>query len=189
MENTYKLIEIDGQKMVVELRTEKNETDYYVNGERINRFKLLALASRCENEKDAWNLLHIASMLYRGLGDSTFNILYGDVAFNITREFTKTEFYYQRLFIENVKKIFGENASIAENKNDSKNIPDAWITINSEKIPVEVKLSDFNMKALKQLERYINAYSCKKGVAVAKSCSIVLPNNIMFVPFSMFTDK
>lgn len=92
----------------------------------------------------------------------------------------KNEYHYQLLFKQYASKIF-HNCRIIHKKTDPHNQPDAWVEINGEEIPVEVKLADFNKSALKQLNRYMLAFKCYKGIAVARTLSIELPKNIIFV--------
>ena len=53
------------------------------------------------------------------------------------------------------------------------------------KIPVEVKVHDFNNSDLRQLNRYIKAFNCKEGIAIAPKVKegVVIPQNISFVKF------
>lgn len=147
----------------------------------IDRFELLSVAYKCEKENDAWEAMKVASILFHPLDDITFNTLYGITARAIAEKFDKNEYYYQRLFKEKYSKIrIGE---IIEVKDDGENIPDAWVNRNGINIPVEVKVSDFDKKALKQLNRYIKAYNCETGIAVARNLSVDLPTNIEFISF------
>ena len=166
---------------------EKNELEIYIDGEHIDRFHMLALALNADSEDSAWLILRNASILYHHLGDVVFNELYGAVAEKIARNFDfKNEFYYQDLFKEKAEQLgYGK---IVSHKDNPKHKPDAWINRNDELIPVECKLHDFDAKALKQLTRYMTFYHAEHGIAVARELTVLLPENIEFVPFSAFTN-
>lgn len=72
-------------------------------------------------------------------------------------------------------------AKVIQKKHDGKNIPDAWIKLNGEEIPVEVKFQYFNEKAMNQLNRYVKAYKCNRGVAVGRELTADLPEGYIFV--------
>lgn len=163
-----------------------------VNGTVIDKFELLAIANDSDNEKDAWETMNIVSIIFHPDNDPTFNSLYGAVAMSIVNRFKRNEFYYQELFKKHYPKIF--NGKIIKRNNDGKNIPDVWVKENGKEIPVEVKLCKFDKKALMQLQRYMEAYKCDKGYAVARELSVDLPSNIRFLPFEILeilenTDK
>lgn len=92
----------------------------------------------------------------------------------------KDEYYYQKLFNDKCEIIL-DGVKLIKKKSIYGHYPDAWVKIGVEEIPVEVKLNDFDKKALKQLERYINVYNKKKGIAVGRKLSVELPHNIAFV--------
>lgn len=92
----------------------------------------------------------------------------------------KDEFYYQDLFKKHYKS-FLPLTELVERKNNPKHHPDAWLKENGEYIPVEVKLEKFGARALKQLNRYMEFYDCKNGIAVADELTVELPDNIQFV--------
>ena len=168
----------------VVLSYEKSERGYefYVNNVKLDRFDLLALACRCEDKNEAWELMNLASRLYHPQDDEVFNVLYGAVAMEITRNNDTNEFYYQKLFKDNVKLILGKQYKLLKNKkNNPHHIPDAWVEMNGEEIPVEVKRGCFDKKALRQLKRYMFVYQSKQGIAVAKELTVDLPENIIFV--------
>ena len=84
-------------------------------------------------------------------------------------------------FRSNFKKLLGDSWKIVRRKNDSKNIPDFWLSDGHEFVPVECKLHKFDSHALRQLERYIRHYKCNSGLAVAESLEIELPAHIGFI--------
>lgn len=172
---------------ILQLREENNEREFYFNGIHVDRFKMLAMAERTDDKETAWDILNIASILYHPRQDTTFNTLYGIVAMHIAQKYHEDEFTYQNLFKNNCEKCgFGR---IANHKNDGRNIPDAWVEKDGELIPVEVKFSDFNKKALKQLQRYMDAYKTNHGYAVARNLTVDLPDSVTFIPFSAFDES
>lgn len=109
----------------------------------------------------------------------SFSIIAARLMFENIRETSKNEFYYQKLFKEKCESLgYGKPTT---RKSNLKDIPDAWVERNGEKIPVEVKLRDFNESALDQLLRYISSYKAKRGIAVGEKLTVELPANIEFV--------
>lgn len=99
--------------------------------------------------------------------------------FENVKETWKNEFHYQNLFKEKCESLgYGKLITV---KSNLKDIPDAWVERNGEKIPVEVKLRNFNESALDQLLRYISSYNAKRGIAVGEKLTVELPENIEFV--------
>lgn len=90
------------------------------------------------------------------------------------------EYSLQNAFKECADKVIG-GSKVIKGPYDRHNIPDAWLEINGEKIPVEVKLNAFNQKAIDQLNRYVSAFGSKYGVAVARELTCELPKNYIFV--------
>lgn len=166
-----------------------NKIEYFVNEQKIDRFELLALALNQESKKEAWEVMNIASQLYHIQDDDVFNTLYGAVAMDITRRWNVNEYTIQYEFKKNIDKIFDKKAKIIEKKNNSKHIPDVWIEMEKEEIPVEVKLNEFDAKALKQLKRYMNFYKCRKGIAVGTKYTANKEKNVIFIPIDSFYKK
>lgn len=104
-----------GQVRVIE---RNNTKTLLIDDEEIDKFKLLALASKIgiEDEETAFNLLNIASMLYHPEDDFAFNELYGAVATEIVRNNIKREADIHCKFNKNVNKIFGANAKVVKIK-------------------------------------------------------------------------
>lgn len=90
-----------------------------------------------------------------------------------------TEFDIQEMFKFVANKCHG--LEILDKGNNGRDIPDVWVKQDYEPIPVEVKLKDFNKKALRQLQRYMDRYMCERGIAVAEKLTTQLPENIEFV--------
>lgn len=155
------------------------QTEYLVNGTVLDRFKLLALAVDAETEEEAWEILHVASILFHPLDDPYFNSLYTASVTEVVWSHRKNEFTYQDMFKRNYSKI--GKGKVVNLKTDGHNIPDAWIRRGDYILPVEVKLNGFDDKALKQLERYMKVYKCEKGIAVGRTLNVKLPRNIEFV--------
>ena len=59
--------------------------------------------------------------------------------------------------------------------------PDFMIQLNGEAIPVEIKRDKFIGSSLRQLQGYIKAYGCTKGIAVAPILDCELPSNVTFI--------
>ncbi|RVC47605.1 hypothetical protein EN781_00265 [Mesorhizobium sp. M4A.F.Ca.ET.090.04.2.1] len=62
-----------------------------------------------------------------------------------------------------------------------RNIPDGFVEWKRRECPVEVKLTVFDDRALKQLHRYMTVYDAEMGIAVAPKLKCELPANIHFV--------
>lgn len=88
-------------------------------------------------------------------------------------------------FDNHYKDVLGDEYSLITVKNDPKNIPDRWLSYKGEHIPVECKRGSFDSKALAQLERYMDFYMSRQGVAVGKDCTCDLPKNITFIRHSV----
>jgi len=97
-----------------------------------------------------------------------------------------TEMDMQASFRARINEFLPE-AEIIEKKSRSKHIPDLWVMIDKEEIPVEMKLKGFNIKALEQLQRYMFFYKCKRGIAVAQTLDCEIPGNITFIKFDLST--
>lgn len=180
-----KRIILEKNNLLVECGESERGIEYYFNNKKIDRFDLLACAARAKSKEEAWECLHLASILFHPQDDETFNILYGEVAMGVTRTFCENEFTIQRIFKENVEKILGsEYHLLKEKKNNPKHIPDAWVTYKGQEIPVEVKYNKFDKKALKQLERYMKVYKSKMGIAIGNDLEVNIPANIRFVSIS-----
>lgn len=91
---------------------------------------------------------------------------------------------YYKIFDDKVKELQDDKISVIWKKNNPKHIPDRWMNIGSNVIPVEFKLHEFNNSALTQLNRYINFYNCEYGIAIGSELTIGLPNNIWFISLS-----
>ena len=133
-------------------------------------------------------LIDLAKILSPEL--NKLNFLCHSVTTTIMKNFmdsSTTERDVQLWFIKNVKSIVGDSFEIAELKSNAKNRPDAWLKKEEELIPVEMKLHEFNSKALKQLIRYMNYYKCSSGIAVGKRLDCVLPEGITFVKYDLLS--
>lgn len=84
---------------------------------------------------------------------------------------------------------FIPGAELVHKKSDGINIPDAWVLVNGELCPVEIKRGTATHKAVSQLLRYIQSYQCKKGFLVAQdiTASITGEMGITFVQISANT--
>lgn len=102
---------------------------------------------------------------------------------NLADTFPKERDYY-KIFDDKIKELQDDKISVIGKKNNPKHIPDRWMNICSNVIPVEFKLREFNTSALTQLNRYINFYNCEYGIAIGSELTIELPNNIWFISLS-----
>ena len=86
-------------------------------------------------------------------------------------------------FRKNIKSVLGTDYKLLIRENDPKHVPDFWVENNNESIPVEIKLHSFDPRHLKQLQRYMTFYDCKKGIAIANKLNCALPENIEFYAY------
>ena len=107
------------------------------------------------------------------------NAVWENILFNKAK-FKKDEFYYQGLF-RKLYPIMYPGGQIIEKSTDRHNIPDVWVEYKNNKMPVEVKLKNFDKKALDQLQRYMFTFNAKNGIAVAKKLTVYLPEYIEFI--------
>lgn len=101
------------------------------------------------------------------------------------------EFDIHHLFRENYSKIAA--GKVVKVKCDPHNIPDAWVEIAGVRIPVEMKLHNFNQAAIDQLERYIQFYKIPmavfpRGIAVGASLTATLPQDMIFIAIQDLLD-
>jgi len=144
---------------------------------------VLSKAMNCSIEDEAWDTMHDVSKIGHQLDLKEFNDLYEATAEFLTNKFQKSEFYYHSLFNKLASSIIpGCTATLR--KNDGHNFPDSWVKINGREIPVEIKLHNFGEPAVKQLERYMNAYNSGFGIAVGCSLTSSIHDNILFIPIS-----
>jgi hypothetical protein len=117
--------------------------------------------------------------------NNQFDRVYGAVKHQFIRlnqDCSVNEFTIQGLFKEHISEIIPGAKPVTNIKKDFHNKPDAFISFNSNKpIPVEVKLNQFNQKALNQLKRYCKAFKTRKGVAVGSECVVDLPPGFIFI--------
>lgn len=179
--NELQIVEYEGRKMKG-LEIKEIDGRRYVTylGRAIDKYALLSMAVKSSSTKHAWDILDAAE-IYKN--DNVYKSLHYAVSFLVVdREFRNNEFFYHDLFKKTYPLISG--SEIIKIKNDGKNIPDVWVFDRKENIPVEIKRKDFGKNALQQLKRYIKAYNCEHGIAVAERLTVKLPENIKFVPIS-----
>lgn len=159
--------------------------------EQLQRFGLmaayLAMASELANDDFLMSAERMLKAACCDLGGSysnskLFDALYAAVRYYVygCRSDSKNEYYYHYLFNKYAPKII-DRCKIIKGKYNAHNQPDSWIELNGEEIPVEIKYRCFNKSALKQLQRYMTAFDAKKGVAVGRTLTVELPDNIIFV--------
>ena len=152
---------------------------YYLDGKYVDKYMLLAAAYIGDNEDESWEILNAARRVFYPQKDYIFNALYTAVAFGVAQKFQRNEFYYHNLFIQNFSKI--RNGKVVSYLNDNKNIPDVWVEYKNNETPVEIKLHNFNKKALNQLLRYMDCYKAPNGIAVGEKLTVDLPSNVEFI--------
>lgn len=130
------------------------------------------------------DILHFA----RNISDfnNSFSLIYLNTLRDIIDAYPN-EFEYQRLFKKVGTMLCGGEICKFPRENN-RHCPDAWIKKGGEYIPVEVKLGCFNKSALRQLQRYINVYGCKNGIAVGKECTEQLDDNIQFISLTQLEE-
>lgn len=144
---------------------------------------ILSLIVREDDDNSREKLFSLAADLFAGSECVYFWNLYDAIRIydawekNIDRD---NEYSLQSAFKKCADKVI-EGSKVIKGPYDRHNIPDAWLEINGEKIPVEVKLSEFNQKAADQLNRYVSTFGSKYGVAVARELTCELPANYIFV--------
>ena len=101
-------------------------------------------------------------------------------------EWERQEHFLYPVIRKHHKELFGD-CQIIDKKTIDGAIPDFFVSIENQVIPVEVKRDVFDRAALLQLERYVEKYQSKGlGIAVAKELdqSLRLPRGIRFVALS-----
>ena len=93
------------------------------------------------------------------------------------------ETHIQAWFFENIDTLVpgSKRAKVAIDPN---HIPDGFLEINGETVPVEVKLEAFTSSSLSQLKRYMKVYRARHGIAVAKELRCDLPSSVTFIKAS-----
>lgn len=157
--------------------------------EMFRPYRLLAEAMDREYDSIYEARKHLQEIEKEGLDDKIFLTIYEAVFLYVVDGNRTREVDLYTLFQYNYKKLLGENAEIIKFKNDPSHIPDFWVKLDEELIPVEIKLGAFNSTALKQLQRYMNFYKSPKGIAIGESLKTKLPENIMFFPTSSFVRR
>lgn len=160
----------------------------------MDQFKLLGIAAHTLSQitsaseygldsKYLWKWMREVSGFFHPLNSESFNELYMMASEEIVNSTIRNEYYYHDLFKHNISKLM-LGAKIIDRKNNGKDIPDAWVEFKNELIPVEIKVKMFDRRAKAQLERYMNAYKCRYGIAVGKQLTTDLPNNIAYISTS-----
>lgn len=178
---------INLENLQYETKMENGTLYYYINGIKIDKYDLLAAATNELSLERSLEIIDVADHLF-GISpiDYTYFSLRNCVYENIMWEkSSRTELYYQGVFKKHVKEILGNDYELIKKTSDNKNIPDAWVNYNGEMIPVEMKIGDFDDKALRQLFRYIDKYDAKKGIAIGGKLLVEIPENIQFISLSV----
>lgn len=77
-----------------------------------------------------------------------------------------TEFDVHRSFWSRLNELVPGATRAEGPASDGVNIPDGWVLLDGEVIPVEMKRDVFNGAARNQLKRYMTAYGARRGIAV-----------------------
>lgn len=147
----------------------------------------LVVADNRESKNDIADEIANADQLGDALADkgsfrSAYYRLRSAVYYNALREFDFNEYYYQGLFKRYASEVL-PGCKIIKRGNNNKHVPDSWVSIDGEAVPVEVKLGDFDKIAMRQLKRYMDFYKCSQGVAVGARKSVEpWPENVFFIP-------
>lgn len=144
------------------------------------KFDLLALANKQDSSENAWEILRLADKVCK-VDDFVYQQLRDSVARSITQKHNVTEFTIHRLFEERFSKENDMGIQITQIKNDPRHIPDCWVAAEGNVLPVEIKLGKFDAKAREQIERYIEFYGTKGGIAVGEKLTTPLPDHIKFI--------
>ncbi len=91
-----------------------------------------------------------------------------------------TEFDVHREFWERLSELV-PGAKRVQGPSDGINVPDGWVEIGGDLIPVEVKRDVFNGRARNQLQRYMTAYRATRGIAVCPKFSCETDTSIIRV--------
>jgi len=98
---------------------------------------------------------------------------------------TESRDYSEYAIVDKFKKnisTYIPGASITEGPTLRNHIPDAWIKLPSGDIcPVEAKRTKADKSALSQLIRYMRVFNRSTGILVAKTITITIPDNVVFV--------
>lgn len=100
-----------------------------------------------------------------------------------SRSYERLEANVYSLF-KNYAELLIPDSKLIERRGDKHNIPDAWISIRGEEIPVEMKRNKFDAKAMRQLRRYMTVFNAKRGLAVAKEMIVDCPDDVIFIPIA-----
>lgn len=162
----------------------KQEDQLQALGQMAYMLSLAVEAITKKNDvKTAYEIMNKSWDLYCAAKSEKFILLYHAVSVYIAMEDSKfnSEFHLHYLFNKYACLLI-EGCKVVSKKANGKDIPDSWVEVNGELMPVEIKKFSFGEKAKKQLQRYISAYNAIGGVAVARTLDVDLPENITFIP-------
>src|SRR5690625_7989502 len=94
-----------------------------IDGKKLSRFDLLAIASKANDEEIAWNIMNLTSRLFHWQDDHTFNSSYGAVAIVITVGNKNNECSIHRKFNEEETDWLGGEAIIIKRIDDKHHQP------------------------------------------------------------------
>jgi hypothetical protein len=180
-----------GQELIQLLSRFKLETHLEVlNAQECGLLILEAAASNALDvypgvTQDAAFLCHCAFSIYKGQSATFLFHAVQQMIQQASRRESSEDFLY-RVIEKHFKALFPNAELVDRNSHcDRRDIPDYFVSIDGNLIPVEVKADVFNRVHLQQLNRYITKYQPKKlGFAIAPSLDpkLELPKKIKFIP-------
>lgn len=143
---------------------------------------ILSIAAESNDVKEFRRTTNIADSLMINVDCKEYWTLRESVmdSFYYFHSQVKDEAYYVELFKKNIDKLI-PGSSIVKRKGSKKSIPDAWVELDDlSQLPVEAKKGSFDQKALTQLQRYIDEFGTRYGIAIGKTLDVELPDSISF---------
>lgn len=189
------LIRIENGKLVVSSREVSEVKKININGYSLDYIELYELISKMSYEVSKYGLGNLLELIKIAKlitpKEKNIPFLENSVREIVLRNFENslpTEFDIHNVVKENIHKVIG-SCKIIKKQNHGKHQPDIWVNILGEEIPIEVKLKTFDGKALKQLRRYMEFYRTDKGICVARTLSVRLPENIRFISIKELEER
>jgi hypothetical protein len=148
-------------------------------------YEMLAIASKAsvDDSEFAEELMHILSVTFFAKHsrsfDELFHCVHTTICVNDKRK--QYESSYLSYFKKHLDELVCPNAISIKKKNNGKDIPDAWVSIDGKEYPVEIKRWRCGKMALDQIKRYIDAYNAPGGFVIAESLITELPDNVTFI--------
>lgn len=106
------------------------------------------------------------------------------VALRLGTQFSKREADLQKK-VEGDLDAYIPGAALEDVKTSRHHVPDMFVRVNDNVVPVEIKLGNFDQKAVAQLRRYIDHYGASHGYAIGKKLTGKLDSDMTFVVASL----